>query len=207
MKTPVRTTLWIKQGRDGSALETWERSTLTAVCRSLVCISPLEEQSSTNPFDGADAHSQCGCNCWLSRPLALDNRVSLCPHVDRKKDLVKLQAGEYVSLGKVESVLKSSTLIDNICAYANRSVPFFGFHQVSNAFCRVIWATSLTRGSRKRRKGFFKMRYFWKCLISGHVLGKFVNDLVGYQRELQKPTSLQRSSASQCSYGRASWND
>uniref|UniRef100_A0AAR2JQ49 long-chain-fatty-acid--CoA ligase n=1 Tax=Pygocentrus nattereri TaxID=42514 RepID=A0AAR2JQ49_PYGNA len=40
--------------------------------------------------------------------------------VDRKKDLVKLQAGEYVSLGKVESSLKNCPLIDNICAYANR---------------------------------------------------------------------------------------
>ncbi|KAM4621599.1 long-chain-fatty-acid--CoA ligase 4 [Polymixia lowei] len=39
--------------------------------------------------------------------------------VDRKKDLVKLQAGEYVSLGKVESTLKNCALIDNICAYAN----------------------------------------------------------------------------------------
>ncbi|XP_048838920.1 long-chain-fatty-acid--CoA ligase 4-like isoform X2 [Brienomyrus brachyistius] len=39
--------------------------------------------------------------------------------VDRKKDLVKLQAGEYVSLAKVESALKSCSLIDNICAYAN----------------------------------------------------------------------------------------
>ncbi|XP_017275288.1 long-chain-fatty-acid--CoA ligase 4 [Kryptolebias marmoratus] len=39
--------------------------------------------------------------------------------VDRKKDLVKLQAGEYVSLGKVESALKTCSLIDNICAYAN----------------------------------------------------------------------------------------
>lgn len=39
--------------------------------------------------------------------------------VDRKKDLVKLQAGDYVSLGKVESALKSCSLIDNICAYAN----------------------------------------------------------------------------------------
>ncbi|KAA0709304.1 Long-chain-fatty-acid--CoA ligase 4 [Triplophysa tibetana] len=39
--------------------------------------------------------------------------------VDRKKDLVKLQAGDYVSLGKVESALKNCPLIDNICAYAN----------------------------------------------------------------------------------------
>uniref|UniRef100_A0A673LBL2 long-chain-fatty-acid--CoA ligase n=1 Tax=Sinocyclocheilus rhinocerous TaxID=307959 RepID=A0A673LBL2_9TELE len=39
--------------------------------------------------------------------------------IDRKKDLVKLQAGEYVSLGKVEAVLKNCALVDNICAYAN----------------------------------------------------------------------------------------
>lgn len=39
--------------------------------------------------------------------------------VDRKKDLVKLQAGEYVSLAKVESALKNCPLIDNICVYAN----------------------------------------------------------------------------------------
>lgn len=41
---------------------------------------------------------------------------------DRKKDLVKLQAGEYVSLGKVEAMLKNCPLVDNICAYANRCV-------------------------------------------------------------------------------------
>ncbi|CAN9514775.1 unnamed protein product [Ophioblennius macclurei] len=44
--------------------------------------------------------------------------------VDRKKDLVKLQAGEYVSLGKVESALKNCPLIDNICAYANSEQNF-----------------------------------------------------------------------------------
>ncbi|XP_002737732.1 fatty acid CoA ligase Acsl3-like [Saccoglossus kowalevskii] len=38
---------------------------------------------------------------------------------DRKKDLVKLQAGEYVSLSKVEASLKTDPLVDNICAYAN----------------------------------------------------------------------------------------
>jgi len=38
--------------------------------------------------------------------------------IDRKKDLVKLQAGEYVSLGKVESILKLHPLVDNMCVCA-----------------------------------------------------------------------------------------
>ncbi|KAF7269240.1 acyl-CoA synthetase long-chain isoform X2 [Rhynchophorus ferrugineus] len=37
--------------------------------------------------------------------------------IDRKKDLVKLQAGEYVSLGKVEAILKTCPVVDNICVY------------------------------------------------------------------------------------------
>lgn len=41
--------------------------------------------------------------------------------IDRKKDLVKLQAGEYVSLGKVESELKTCPLIENICVYGDPS--------------------------------------------------------------------------------------
>lgn len=39
--------------------------------------------------------------------------------IDRKKDLVKLQSGEYISLGKVESELKTCFLLDNICVYAD----------------------------------------------------------------------------------------
>ncbi|KAM4566149.1 long-chain-fatty-acid--CoA ligase 3a isoform 1-T1 [Odontesthes bonariensis] len=39
--------------------------------------------------------------------------------IDRKKDLVKLQAGEYISPGKVEAMLKNCALVDNICIYAN----------------------------------------------------------------------------------------
>nr|XP_045613680.1 long-chain-fatty-acid--CoA ligase 4-like isoform X1 [Procambarus clarkii] len=39
--------------------------------------------------------------------------------IDRKKDLVKLQFGEYVSLGKVEAELKVSPYIDNVCIYAD----------------------------------------------------------------------------------------
>ena len=39
--------------------------------------------------------------------------------IDRKKDLVKLQNGEYVSLGRVESILKSNPYTENFCVYAN----------------------------------------------------------------------------------------
>ena len=39
--------------------------------------------------------------------------------IDRKKDLVKLQFGEYVSLGKVESVLKTCSIVENICVYGD----------------------------------------------------------------------------------------
>lgn len=44
--------------------------------------------------------------------------------VDRKKDLVKLQAGEYVSLGKVESELKTCPLVENICVYGDPTKQF-----------------------------------------------------------------------------------
>ena len=39
--------------------------------------------------------------------------------VDRKKDLVKLQFGEYVSLGKVESVLKGCPVVANVCIFGD----------------------------------------------------------------------------------------
>jgi long-chain acyl-CoA synthetase len=39
--------------------------------------------------------------------------------IDRKKDLVKLQFGEYISLGKVESELKTCPLVENCCVYGD----------------------------------------------------------------------------------------
>lgn len=41
--------------------------------------------------------------------------------IDRKKDLVKLQMGEYISLGKVEAELKTCPLVENICVYGDSS--------------------------------------------------------------------------------------
>ena len=39
--------------------------------------------------------------------------------IDRRKDLVKLQMGEYVSLAKVESEIKTHPLVDSICVHAD----------------------------------------------------------------------------------------
>lgn len=48
--------------------------------------------------------------------------------IDRKKDIVKLQHGEYVSLGKVEAVLIASPYVDNIMIHAD---PF-------NSYCVAL---------------------------------------------------------------------
>jgi len=39
--------------------------------------------------------------------------------IDRKKDLVKLAHGEYLSLGKVETGLKTSPLVESVCIYVD----------------------------------------------------------------------------------------
>ncbi|KAK7353181.1 hypothetical protein VNO80_18621 [Phaseolus coccineus] len=44
--------------------------------------------------------------------------------IDRKKDIVKLQHGEYVSLGKVEAALSTSPYVDNIMLHAD---PFHSY--------------------------------------------------------------------------------
>eukprot|EP00090_Calanus_glacialis_P001394 TRINITY_DN10994_c0_g1_i1.p1 TRINITY_DN10994_c0_g1~~TRINITY_DN10994_c0_g1_i1.p1 ORF type:complete len:726 (-),score=259.31 TRINITY_DN10994_c0_g1_i1:181-2358(-) len=44
--------------------------------------------------------------------------------IDRRKDLVKLQAGEYVSYGRTESILKTAPIVESICAYADPARDF-----------------------------------------------------------------------------------
>ncbi|XP_027171086.1 long chain acyl-CoA synthetase 8 [Coffea eugenioides] len=44
--------------------------------------------------------------------------------IDRKKDIIKLQHGEYISLGKVEAALITSSYVDNIMVYVD---PFHNY--------------------------------------------------------------------------------
>ena len=50
--------------------------------------------------------------------------LSIFIYLDRKKDLVKLQAGEYVSLSKVECALIENQMVDQLCVYAD---PFHNY--------------------------------------------------------------------------------
>lgn len=45
-------------------------------------------------------------------------------NLDRKKDLLKLKHGEYVSLNKVEATLLTCPLVDNICVYGTGDTMF-----------------------------------------------------------------------------------
>jgi len=44
--------------------------------------------------------------------------------IDRRKDLCKLQFGEYVSLGKVEACLKTCAAVENVCVYGDAKHAF-----------------------------------------------------------------------------------
>merc|ERR1719357_375796 len=70
--------------------------------------------------------------------------------IDRKKDLVKLQLGEYVSLGKVEAQMKTNPLVDNICVYADsfRSYTIAFIVPIKTALLRLANnSTDITEGS------------------------------------------------------------
>lgn len=45
-------------------------------------------------------------------------------HTDRKKDLVKLQGGEYVAVGQVETVLKMVPIVEQIYIHADSNHEF-----------------------------------------------------------------------------------
>ncbi|KAI8428370.1 hypothetical protein MSG28_002555 [Choristoneura fumiferana] len=65
-----------------------------------------------------------GCRWFRSGDIGELHHDGCIKIIDRKKDLVKLQAGEYVSLGKVEAELKTCPIVENICVYGDSSKNF-----------------------------------------------------------------------------------
>ncbi|XP_042229990.1 long chain acyl-CoA synthetase 9, chloroplastic-like [Homarus americanus] len=68
-----------------------------------------------------DFYDEDGCRWFRTGDIGEFLEDGSLQIIDRKKDLVKLQFGEYVSLGKVESELKVSPYVENICVYADPS--------------------------------------------------------------------------------------
>ncbi|CAH1183334.1 unnamed protein product [Phaedon cochleariae] len=62
-----------------------------------------------------------GCRWFRTGDIGEIHHDGIVKIIDRKKDLVKLQAGEYVSLGKVESQLSTCPLVESICVMGNSS--------------------------------------------------------------------------------------
>ncbi|XP_015787043.1 long-chain-fatty-acid--CoA ligase 4 [Tetranychus urticae] len=69
-----------------------------------------------------------GTRWWRSGDIGEVFEDGTIKIIDRKKDLIKLQHGEYISLGKVEAVLKNCNFVDNICVYGD------SFHSYLIAF-------------------------------------------------------------------------
>jgi len=60
-----------------------------------------------------------GVRWWRTGDIGEVNKFGHVKIIDRKKDLVKLQMGEYIALGKAESVLKNCLYVDNIVLHGN----------------------------------------------------------------------------------------
>ena len=71
-----------------------------------------------------DFYEEDGTRWFKTGDIGLFEDDGVLKIIDRKKDLVKLQGGEYVSYGKVESVLKTQELVENICIHADPSKDF-----------------------------------------------------------------------------------
>lgn len=62
--------------------------------------------------------------------------------VDRKKDIIKLQAGEYVSLGKVEAALQACSMVENVMVHAEPTKNYATALVVPSKQSLVEWANS-----------------------------------------------------------------
>ncbi|KAF2347956.1 AMP-dependent synthetase/ligase [Trinorchestia longiramus] len=67
----------------------------------------------------ANFFEENGVRCFCTGDIGEIDEYGCLKIIDRLKDLVKMKHGEYVSLGSVESTLKTMPLIDNVCVFAD----------------------------------------------------------------------------------------
>ena len=95
--------------------------------------------------------------------------------IDRKKDLVKLQFGEYISLGKVEAVLKACPFVENICIYGDSF----------KSFC-VALVTPDPKNLKELAKKYNKEALSFEDMCKDKdVTGGALRDLVNYGKKLK----------------------
>ena len=95
--------------------------------------------------------------------------------IDRKKDLVKLQFGEYISLGKVEAVLKACPFVENICIYGDSF----------KSFC-VALVSPDPKNLKELAKKYNKEELSFEDMCKDKdVTGGALRDLVNYGKKLK----------------------
>eukprot|EP00053_Salpingoeca_punica_P013273 m.119662 g.119662 ORF g.119662 m.119662 type:complete len:687 (-) comp16158_c0_seq3:616-2676(-) len=72
-----------------------------------------------NPELSKDFKEEDGVRWFYTGDIGVMHPNGTLQIVDRKKDLVKLQHGEYISLGKIEATAKKCDLVENICIFAD----------------------------------------------------------------------------------------
>ena len=95
--------------------------------------------------------------------------------IDRKKDLVKLQFGEYISLGKVEAALKACPFVENICIYGDSF----------KSYCVALVTpdrNNLTELAKKYNKGDLE---FEAMCEDKDITGGALRELVNYGKKLK----------------------
>lgn len=64
-------------------------------------------------------YEENGVRCFCTGDIGEIDEFGCLKIIDRLKDLVKMKHGEYISLGSVESIMKTIPLVDNICVFAD----------------------------------------------------------------------------------------
>lgn len=84
--------------------------------------------------------------------------------IDRKKDFIKLQMGEYVSLGKIETKLKTSYLVQQICVCGDSTRTYLVAIVIPNrkALDRIVRLNSIVENERTKAivEKVFKRKMF-----------------------------------------------